>query len=329
MIRKILFLSFSTILLFSAYKLNNYNKDKHEILDLYKIEKLKNEVYYFPAKKNSNSRIKYQPLKRFDLIFVGHKIDLNSTKYDKFQNLAALIPGKYTHVLSYIGKDKHGFAYAIEMNANENQIATINFSSLNIEGKLYIYCLGRDFNNNSCPDDKYIYGIKSYDYMWAKRLKPKLRQQLMVYEDKIMNTIKNDLINSFPFQIPLDINTKTLSNKIIPLVDDGRENGADCVSYFISLFEEIANTCIVDTKIDAKALEQYYLNDIVGKKAVIPKRYNLIIEKTLKLNETIGILGYSLVNNIPRKSLCRDKIDTYGVSTPNLLFNSASMINIK
>ncbi len=327
MIQKIFLFSSMAILAFAFYSFNG--SEKNTSLNSCIIDKLKNDIYYFPAKKSSSGDVAYQPLERFDLIFVGHDIDTSSKLVDIFQNTSALVPGRYTHVLAYIGKDDNGLAYAIEMNADKNQTFSMDYNGLHIGGGLHIFCLGYDFSINTCPNDTYTYGMKSYDYMWAKSLNLKLKKQLLMHEEKLIATIKEDIIRKYPFQLPFDLDMSTPLSKEAPLIDDGHQNGADCVSYFVSLFEEVAKVCPVDVRIDASGLMAYYLHDPIGKQALLPAKYNFTSEKDMYIRELFGDLGFSFVDNKPRKTLCADAKTVTGVSTPDLLFNSQSMVEIK
>ncbi len=330
---KILLFTFTIVVLFSAYNFNSDNDINkftgNNIFKTFSIEKLKNEIYYFPAKKFKNSAITYQPIKRFDLIFVGHDVNISAQYLNRFQNASALVPGRYTHVLTYIGKDNDGYAYAIEMNADENQTFFMNIDGLQIGGKLYLYCLGKDFGDNLCPYNNYSYGMKIYDYKWAKRLRPGLKKQLLKYEDKLISKIKEDLRNGYPFQIPLDYTMETYLSKRVPLVEDGHQNGADCVSYFVSLFEEVAKVCPRDIRINASSLTSYYLNDPIGKKAKVPAKYDPKYNEDIYLTKILRDRGYILLDNKPRQTLCSDNKVVIGVPTPDLLFNSPDMIKIE
>lgn len=333
MIKNILLLfSIVIVTLFSAYNFNNDIMSRfteNNILKTLAIEKLKNEIYYFPAKKFKNSTVVYQPIERFDLIFVGHDVNMSTSSLNQFQNASAIVPGRYTHVLTYIGKDANGFAYAIEMNADENQTFSMNIDGLEIGGKLHLFCLGNDYGTNLCPNDSYRYGMKIYDYMWAKKLDPKLKKQLLKYEDHLIATIKEDLIKGYPFQIPLDYTMASYISKRVSLIEDGRQNGADCVSYFVSLFEEIANVCPKDIRIDATSLTSYYLNDPMGQKARVPEKYATQHNEDINITKILRDKEYVLLDNNPRQTLCSDKKVVIGIPTPDLLFNSPDMAQIK
>ncbi len=311
--------SFSFTILFFLFT-GCYHKTEIPKKDIFSLENihLNDEIYYFSAKKEYNSNTEYQPLKRFDLIFVGHNPKISP---EKFKNLSALIPGKYTHVLMYIGKDKNGFAYAVEMNADKNRSFKIDKNGIKIGGRLYFYCLGNDFNKKVCPSENYPYGLKSYDFMWAKRVKTDLRR----YESKLLEFIKNDYENRLPFQLPLMISLKTKENKNIILIDDGRKNGASCAEYFASLFEDTLDICINNIRIDAKDLKNYYTINPTGQKAYIPIHYNIFFDKKIYLKELFTTLGYNLKNDRYKKNRCGKR---KGIVTPDLLFKQLADIDI-
>ncbi|MBT3726112.1 MAG: hypothetical protein HOM14_20070 [Gammaproteobacteria bacterium] len=298
-------------------------------LSLPDIDSLINETYYFPSKAFSQKPVEYQPLERFDLIFSGHDININSREYDKIQNLSVLTPGRFTHVLAYIGKDKDGLAYAVEMNVAKNQDFKLGMDGLKVGGRFYLYCLGSDFDNESCPENSFVYGINSYDYVQAKRLKPALRQKLLKHEVQLLETMGTDLAQHYPFQIPLYISFKTLSDKVAYLVDDGRENGADCASYFVSLFEEVADVCLDEVRMDASTLSAYYLDNKMGKRALIPGQYNPVLKRTASLNNILGDLGYAILDNTPRQLSCSSAASVKGIPMPDLIFNSPSLEKIE
>ena len=135
---KALFIIFIAILIF-AFNSGSGSLDREKNLMVPDINILKNETYYFPSKSFSQRPVAYQPLERFDLIFSGHDVNVNSSKYDKIQNLSALTPGRYTHVLAYIGKDSDGLAYAVEMNVDKNQNFKLGMDGLKVGGRFYLY----------------------------------------------------------------------------------------------------------------------------------------------------------------------------------------------
>lgn len=296
---------------------------QQDIINSYAIERLKNETFYFHATEPVSKSRYYQPLKRFDLIFVGH--DSAQSGYGTL-DIARSIPGLYTHMLAYIGKDSDGFAYAVEMNTDENQSYTLGLNGLKVGGHTYVYCIGSDFGLRECPVDDHIYGLETYDYMVAKRLTETLRTALMAHEAQLIATMKEDLLTELPFQLPFDIGLQTMIGKKIGLVDDGRIKGADCTAYFTGLFEEVAGVCMDNIRMNAATLSDYFLNDPFGQEAMIPEAYNFFThEGDLYFSELLGSAGYQLVDNTPRQTLCSDGRIVQGIPTPDLVFGSPSM----
>ncbi|OQX74853.1 MAG: hypothetical protein B6D59_00890 [Campylobacteraceae bacterium 4484_4] len=294
---------------------------QERVVKEYAIELLSQDIFYFPAKKESNESVVYQPLQPLDFIFVGH--DSNSSE----SMLANVIPGHYTHMLMYLGKDEEGFAYGVEMNTEENAGYQFDAQGVRIDGRLFVYCLGSDFGEKECPQDLYHFGLETYDYMWARRLKPSLHERLSRHRGEIVSTIRQDLVNRYPIQIPFHFGIETPLTKILPLVDDGRENGADCTAYFVSLLEEVAGICLQDVRIDAAQLQDYYLNDPVGKEAVIPAEYNPLSAGDLHISDLFSKMGYSIADTT-RQTACEGDRNVTGIPIPDRLYHSPDMVDI-
>ncbi len=160
-------------------------------------------------------------------------------------------------------------------------------------------------------------------------MKPELQEQLREHKNKLITTIKEDLISEYPFQLAFHIDLETPLTKVIPLVNDGRQNGADCTAYFISLFEEVANVCLDEIQIDADALESYYLYDPIGQEAKLPAQYNPFSLKDIYLSELLSELGFLLIDNMPRQTSCPDNRIVTGIPIPDLIFSSPSMVEIE
>ena len=151
-------------MLFSCYSEKSYHHiTQDDIVKSFEIEYLVDDTYYFPAHNTSGASLKYQPLKRFDLIFVGHDIQNQENTGNMTSVISSAIPGYYTHVPSYIGKDSDGFAYAVDMNADENMSYTLDFNGLKVGGKIYVYCIGNEYTEDTSSNDEYIYGIATND----------------------------------------------------------------------------------------------------------------------------------------------------------------------
>lgn len=291
---------------------------KRIVLD-HEITLLSDESWYFPAKKPDDQEMSYLPLRRFDLIFTGYSALFDSS-YER------VIPGTYTHVLAYIGKDANGFAYGIEMNTDQDRTYTMDINGLQVGGQLYLYCLGSDYGKRPCPADLYFFGLERYDYLWAKSLAPHLKERLMSRESELMATIQQDLSDGFPFQLPFRVTLLTAFTKEIILHEDGRKNGTDCVDYFVSLFEEKANVCMNDIRIGADEISDYFLHDPQGKNVVLPAAYNPFGQKDVLASEMLTQEGFSIVDNQPRQTQCADGRVVSGIAIPDRVFNSSSLI---
>jgi hypothetical protein len=315
------FLFIATIWILTGCHGENNTLTQEDIEKRYLIEYLKNETYYFPAKQHSNDPTVYLPLQPFDFIFTGH--DFNSSH----ATFAYATPGHYTHMLMYLGKDDEGFAYGVEINVSPEDKYTINRNGLQIDGRLYVYCLGSDFGQRECPKNLYHNGLQTYDYMWSKRLTPPLHQKLLENRPAIIETIKEDLINAFPAQLPFYFNWNTLLIKKISLIDDGRKNGADCTAYFTSLLEEKAKICLENARMDAEEIESYYINDPIGQQAKIPEQYNFFSDGDLYITSLFTQRGYSLINT-SRPTNCETQTIVSGIPVPDRLFHSPDLENI-
>jgi len=306
-----------------------FSPDKQaQVEDFYQIEQLANEVYYFPSIKPGTHQVLYQPLKRFDLIFVGYDLNLEH-RVAGVKDLVLTIPGTYTHMLAYLGKDSDGYAYAVEMNTDKAKSFSLGVNGLNVGGRLYVFCLGSDYGLKACPQDNYIYGIESYDFMWAKRLEPGLRSQLMQSENALMEAIEKDLKEAHPFQLQFHLGLDTTVRKKVPIIDDGRKNGSDCTTYFASLFEEVASVCLDKIRMSAQSWESYYLTHPLGQQAMIPKEYNPFFNESMHIMEMLNKFGFAAIDNKPRQTNCTDRRTVSGLMTPDLVFNSPSLVEIE
>jgi hypothetical protein len=331
------FLFFIIILVFSLTGCGSSSSDneqlsedtvtQNDISSSYAIDYLSDKPFIFPAIDPENRATTFQVLERFDLIFVG--IDLNSASSIEYAvEISMAIPGTYTHMLIYIGKDSEGFAYAVEMNASKDLNYTIALDGLKVDGRLYVYCLGNDFGLDECPVDDHIYGLDIYDYMWGKQLNPELKKDLYDHEGELIATIKKDLEDAFPFQLPFHVGLETSFTKVIPITDDGRVNGADCTAYVMSLMEEIAGVCLDDVRMSAAEWESYYLNHPIGQQAILPEKFNILSEGDIYFSEVLTTYGYRFTDNLPRVTACSDKRIVTGMPIPDLVFNSPNLSDV-
>ncbi len=312
-----------TLFLFMVYGCNDEHAPltQSDIEKNYQIEHLRPDTYYFPAKKHSEDAATYLPLKPFDMLFTGHNLHGNQTP------ASYGIPGRYTHMLLYIGKDDEGFAYGVEMNTDHKETYHIDATGLKVKGKLYVYCLGSDYGQKECPQDLYVNGLETYDYIWAKRLKPLLYDRVKKHRRELINTIKHDLQNDFPFQLPFHVGADTFLTKAIPLIDDGRKNGADCTAYIASLFEEVAGICLEHIRITAPEIESYFLNDPTGKETILPAESNPFTHQDMPVSDLFTKMGYTLVDT-SRPCKCDKTVILRGIPLPQRIFESSSVTEI-
>jgi len=294
-----------------------------DIIHNYRVDLLKNETYYFPANTPENEKVALQPLKQFDFIFVGHSgsHDINEER----RLTTNIIPGTYTHMLMYIGKDSDGLAYGIEMNVDGNATLEVGENGVHIAGRPYVYCLGSD-GTKTCPKDEYVWGLETYDFLWGKELAPSLYSQLLKHKNEILTQIKKDLENKFPFQLPINFD---LDKKTINLVNDGRANGADCTAYITLLLEEAAGVCMDDIVVNADKMTDYYTHDPRGESVYIPGKYNPVFPgQDLYLSELLTTYHFTVVNNPPRQTQCSDGRKAVGIPIPDKVFHSPSLIEL-
>ena len=291
---------------------------KRIVID-HEIDRLSDETWYFPARGPGDPQPVDLPLRRFDLIFGGFDTRSGST-YER------IIPGTYSHMLAYIGKDENGFAYGAEMNTDPSRRYSMGLNGLQVDGRLYIYCLGSDHGARPCPADLYVFGIERHDFRWAKTLTPDLKSRLMSHENELMATIKQDLDNQFPFQLPFKVTLETAFTREIQLREDGRRNGADCVDYFVSLFEQTAGVCMDEIRVSADEITSYFLNDPEGKTVLLPAEYNPFSQGDQLISDMLTKEGFSIVDNQPRQTTCPEGRIVSGIATPDQVFHSSSLV---
>ncbi len=292
-----------------------------DIIHKYQVDRLKNEVYLFPANTPDNEKVELQALKQFDFIFTGHAS--TGTTDEETRLTTDIIPGTYTHMLMYIGKDSDGLAYGIEMNVDANATLEVDENGVHIAGKSYVYCLGSD-GNKKCPKDEYVWGLETYDFLWAKELSPALHDQVMKHKNELLSQVKTDLENKFPFQLPIGFN---IDKKEIDLINDGRKNGADCTAYIVLLLEKTAGVCMDNIYVDAAEMRDYYIHDPRGQSVYLPGKYNPVFPgQDLYLSDLLTTYGFSILNNPPRQTACSDKRKVVGIPVPDKILHSSSLI---
>jgi len=147
------------------------------------IVELNNEVYLFPA-VDPTSNIIALPLQRWDLIFLGKPED------DQYNNV---VPGQYDQLQVYLGRDKKGVPYAVEINEN-TELNTMNF---------HLFRLPEFYQ--AAPDSEKLKlkvmtkPIWQYENRWAKRFIPGELIKISGNEKILLYTIKANLNNDINY----------------------------------------------------------------------------------------------------------------------------------
>jgi hypothetical protein len=293
-----------------------------EILRDTRLDILKDEPYYMPASANEEDETVYLPLRKWDIIFVGSMKPGLAAGEDPVM-LSKLIPGKYDHMLVYMGKDDEDFAYAVELNTEkiylEGQIPVV------LGGPRFL-CLGKDFGRELHPSGEHVVDRNGYGVRWARTFVPEDRKKLKDVDAVLTSKVTNDIMAGFPYQLEFKLSPEPLIDRTIELVDDGMVNGAGCADYWTSLFETYAGVCMKGSRMSANEIMDYYLNDPIGKYASIPQYLNPFGGGELRLGTLLG-LGFRVVEDAPHRFSC-DGSEESGLVVPDRVAHSAALEDI-
>lgn len=254
----------------------------------------------------------------FDLIFVGgFPDDMDTPDIDESEtNLA--IPGKYTHLIVYLGRTPDGTPYAMEMTTSLED-KNFNFRLVRISDFMESYDSGR-FDSPIVSVDLYKY--KNLD---AKRLKAEDFNKIMSNKDLILSRIHEDIKNMLPYEFQF-FWSQDMSDKNIYLIDDGFSGGIACTDYWLYLFEELAGVCIKGSRADKSELISYFTTDSVGKTVKIPSTLNPFPFDVF-IRDIVGFLGFEIHNPPPHYFSC-DGTEETGISIPTKLYFSEGLEQI-
>jgi len=313
------FLIFFILFFLSGYCSAYASVTPDEIIKDSRIDLLYDEVYYFPAFKSQKEDTVYLPLRKWDIIFAGADLDANEEEVrlnPEIYNLAAGIPGDYDHIMIYMGKDDTGNAYLAELTINPEYNDEITYIS--------ILNFGMDFGY-FMPDASYSRIRRgSNGIVWAKTFREDLRIQLKSNEDKLIDRIKTDLINKFPYQLEYKHSGSLLDTNIY-LVDDGLKDGGSCSDYWMAVFEEYSGICFYNIRISAKDLYNYFLNDPFAKNVFVPQSINPF-EQTIYIKDLLAI-GFQVIPDKPHIYMC-DGSNSTGLIIPSMIFDNENLVDI-
>ena len=259
------------------------------------IDELSDKVYLFPANNESNSPAVYLPIRKWDLLFFGDVQPGETVPDPEISNL--FIPGRYNHMMAYVGKDADGYAYAAELNISN--IRLVN-DSIATDGHISLLCIGTDYDSDTHPSGRYTNDRNHYRIRSAKAFIPSIHEQLMLHDDEMVQRLMADLRAQYPYQLQLAVSlTAVLAGKRdLQLVDDGFAGGSSCAEYWVELFETYAKVCIKNSRMDAADLLAYFRNSPEGRAAYLPARYNPLGTGNVPIGQMIAN-GVFIIHNPP------------------------------
>jgi hypothetical protein len=250
-----------------------------------RLDLLRDEAYYHPVRPDPLEGEVYVRLQKWDLVFTGplpqHAGNIND-----------IIPGRYDHTLAYVGKDREGYAYFVEINVN---------SLYDLEG-VRMFSPGTDFGDQRHPSGARFWSDYEIEYRWARTFRDDIRSTLRAEDASLTARVTADLEARLPYQMPAKLGPNPMTSKEILLVDDGMEGGANCSDYWTTLFEEQANICFYGVRFSAEDFIEYVLTDPAGQRAYIPDEVNPLRIR-LTGRQLLG-LGFSVVEDAPHAFRC-------------------------
>ncbi len=273
---------------------------------------ISDEPYLFVGRSYPSGQSRGVLLHRWDILFLGEKRDNPLTKEDE-SLLNRLIPGKFRHVMLYLGRDRLGRPATIEYHGSNGLV----LARLPETTTPYKSFYGR------FPVS--IKDVFAYQNRKAKRLNPIDLGLVEEHESELLKQIDLDFASRLPYQFEYSW-SGDFSDKAVHLVDDGRANGVSCTDYILDLFETNATVCIHGARMKAKEVEDYFLYDPDGMNAVVPDKWNPFpFPVTCK---DILEMGFYLVNPPPHLFPC-DNSTEIGVPVPARLVDSPDLVDIE
>jgi hypothetical protein len=292
-----------------------------EIIRDARLDLLTDEAYLFPANRNEEDETVFLPLRKWDIIFVG----LTRQTGAEQDFLSLLIPGKYDHILVYVGKDWNGNAYAVELNTDK--IYLEGGQPVVIGGPRFL-CLGKDLGKDPHPSGAHVLSREFYGIRWAKTFRAEDRARLIAADKALTDRVREDIIGKYPYQLEFGISgSSILVDRTMTLVDDGLKNGAGCADYWTNLFEDYAGLCMKGVRETARQITDYYLKDPVGRTAYIPAYLNPLGTGDFPITLAFP-LGFRIVDDKPHRFSCDGSEET-GLVLPEAIFESAAMEDIQ
>jgi hypothetical protein len=279
---------------------------------------LVNEPYLFPVRLPDQDAMGYLPLNRWDIMFMGEVLDDPSTPQNEAL-ISEIIPGLFNHIAVYLGRDKDGQAYGMEI--------TPDFTHKSYELRLirlpeyYELAVPVAENTGEPVQNK---DLAQYTARWAKRFAAEPLTELTAAEERLFARMQADMEANLPYQMEYYW-SGNFFDRAIYIVDDGLKNGANCTDYWLSVFEEIAGICFKGVRMNVQEANAYFQTDPVGANVYIPDFLNPF-PTPLKISDLFH-LGFYLVEPPPHVFLCDGSQET-GLPIPDKVFASSLLVNI-
>jgi hypothetical protein len=278
------------------------------------LNQLSDETYLFHA-LTADGTTSAIPIRRWDLIFTGdYQDDPLTIEDESWSN--RLIPGEFNHLMVYLGRDENADPWGMEMT-----------TSLTTYGQGFDLRIIRfpEFGSSFLDKETITLAIgpknlSVYHSRWAMRLNDEQRAALQEHETQLFMQMEEDWSQGFPYQLEFNW-SGTITDKTIQLIDDGRENGASCTDYWLSLFEDYAGVCIEGTRMNSAEFEDYFRTDPEGVLVTIPESFNPF-PFSITIAQALN-LGFTAVDPAAHSFSCDGSSET-GVPIPTRLrYNSA------
>lgn len=303
----------------------SYPDRQTKIIKEARLDLLSDETYYFPANLEAEDDTVYLPLQRWDIIFTGPLVPSAEEPWRSYSSAA--IPGKFNHILIYLGKDNEGFAYVAEMQIES---ATLIDGEVIADGGLHLLSLGTDFGEIHHNSGGHVIDRNHYTLRWAKRFNQDTRNQILYKEADLLQTIKQHILSDFPYELEFKTSYYDLYfSREIQLVDDGHTNGAGCSDYWTSLLENYANICLAGIRMNAAEVTDYFLYDPEGQQAYLPAEFNPFGSTELSIkDDLLATWGFVIVDDTPHIFTCDGTQET-GLVIPDRIFQNTTLIDIE
>ncbi|MCF7977524.1 MAG: hypothetical protein K9L82_05825 [Chromatiaceae bacterium] len=246
-----------------------------------------------------------QSVQPWDFIAVGGCRDDPMTELE--EGIASpFIPGDFTHLSVYLGRDAAGRPIAMELT---DEIRLPEITQLRIT----VLPEGSDEAPDRLGLPQVEIGYQHCDWRWSRPLQPADRDAVADAADTLIATLQRHWQSDFPYQLPY-LWSGQLLDRNVWLIDDGLELGANCTDYWLSVLEEVAGVCLTGTRMSAAEITAFFQTDPIGSKTPIPDFLNpLPFPVTAK---DILNLGYTIIDPAPHRFSC-DGTEETGLAFPS------------